>query len=84
MVSAWMLTLVLYSASLVSRYARAERLPKKIGGGLLPALAVAVMAVNPFFYAFDRLAILEPGDGPVDNAVGLGAVLSPRCGLNFV
>jgi len=28
--------------------------------GLMPAVAVALMAVNPFCYAFDRLAILEP------------------------
>lgn len=61
MVSARVLTLVLYAASLVLLYMLVrERFPKKMGGGLLPALAVAVMAINPFCYAFDRLAILEP------------------------
>ena len=60
MVSARVLTVLLYGASLGLLYLLVrQRLPYK-GGGLLPAMAVALMTMNPFCYAFDRLAILEP------------------------
>ena len=56
MVAARTLMLLVYAASLGLFYL----LLSEYRRGLLPAVAVALMAVNPFCYAFDRLAILEP------------------------
>jgi 4-amino-4-deoxy-L-arabinose transferase-like glycosyltransferase len=56
MVAARTLTLLVYAASLVLFYALLNQYRR----GLLPAVAVALMAINPFCYAFNRLAILEP------------------------
>jgi 4-amino-4-deoxy-L-arabinose transferase-like glycosyltransferase len=56
MIAARALTVVLYGLSLVLLYAVVRReVSSKIA-----ALAVLVTAVNPFCYAFDRLAVLEP------------------------
>jgi 4-amino-4-deoxy-L-arabinose transferase-like glycosyltransferase len=58
MVAARVLTLLLYGISLVLLY-RVVRLavPRM---RVLAALAVLLTVVNPFCYAFDRLAVLEP------------------------
>ena len=58
MVAARVLTMLLYGVSLVLLY-RVVRLavPQK---PVLAALAVLLTVVNPFCYAFDRLAVLEP------------------------
>ena len=56
MVSARALMVGLYGCSLVLLYV----LLRRAAGGLVAALAVVLMAVNPFCYAFDRLAVLEP------------------------
>ena len=50
------LTLLLTGGSLLMLY----RLVRQSAGGLAAALAVALLTVNPFFYSFTRLAVLEP------------------------
>ena len=50
------LTLLLTGASLLMLF----RLVRQAAGALPAALAVALLAVNPFFYSFSRLAVLEP------------------------
>jgi 4-amino-4-deoxy-L-arabinose transferase-like glycosyltransferase len=58
MIAARVLVMLLYGASLVLLYLLVRRgMP---GAKLLAALAVLLMALNPFSYAFDRLAVLEP------------------------
>ncbi len=49
-------TLLLTGASLLMLF----RLVRQSAGALPAALAVALLAVNPFFYSFTRLAVLEP------------------------
>lgn len=56
MVSARVLMLFVYATSLGLFYLLLSQYRR----GLLPAVAVALMAINPFCYAFDRLAIPEP------------------------
>lgn len=56
MVAARSLTVLIYGVSLGLLY----MLVRRASHGLAAACAVALMAVNPFCYAFDRLAILEP------------------------
>jgi len=58
MVAARVLTMLLYGASLVLLY-RLVRLAVP-GARVLAALAVLLTVLNPFCYAFDRLAVLEP------------------------
>jgi 4-amino-4-deoxy-L-arabinose transferase-like glycosyltransferase len=58
MVAARVLTMLLYGASLVLLYLLVRRATR--GAKLLAALAVLLTALNPFSYAFDRLAVLEP------------------------
>jgi hypothetical protein len=61
MVSARALMLLVYGASLGLLFLTLrQRNPRQEVSAILPSLAVALMAVNPFCYAFDRLAILEP------------------------
>jgi hypothetical protein len=61
MVAARTLTVLLYGVSLALLYSLVrQRRPWKDGGIWLPAIAVTLMTANPFCYAFDRLAILEP------------------------
>jgi 4-amino-4-deoxy-L-arabinose transferase-like glycosyltransferase len=56
LVAARALTLCLYAGSLSVFYLLLGQYRR----GLMPAVAVALMAINPFCYAFNRLAILEP------------------------
>jgi len=57
MVAARVLTMLIYGASLVLLY----RLVKRARlGGAGAALAVLLVVINPFCYAFNRLAVLEP------------------------
>ena len=56
MVQLRVLTLLLTGASLLMLF----RLVRQSVGALPAALAVALLAVNPFFYSFTRLAVLEP------------------------
>jgi 4-amino-4-deoxy-L-arabinose transferase-like glycosyltransferase len=56
MVAARTLALLVYLGSLAVFYFLLGQYRR----GLMPAVAVALMAINPFCYAFDRLAILEP------------------------
>ena len=56
MVQIRVLTLLLTGASLLLLF----RLVRHSAGALPAALAVALLAVNPFFYSFTRLAVLEP------------------------
>ncbi len=58
MVAARVLTMLLYGVSLVLLY-RVVRLAVP-GRPVLAALAVLLTVANPFCYAFDRLAVLEP------------------------
>ncbi len=58
MVAARVLTMLLYGVSLVLLY-RVVRLAVP-GRPVLAGLAVLLTVVNPFCYAFDRLAVLEP------------------------
>jgi 4-amino-4-deoxy-L-arabinose transferase-like glycosyltransferase len=58
MVAARVLTMLLYGASLWLLYRMVLRAVP--GGLLLAALAVLLTVLNPFCYAFDRLAVLEP------------------------
>jgi 4-amino-4-deoxy-L-arabinose transferase-like glycosyltransferase len=58
MVAARVLTMLLYGVSLGLLY-RVVRLAVP-GGRVLAALAVLLVVMNPFCYAFDRLAVLEP------------------------
>jgi hypothetical protein len=50
------LTMILYTASAGMLYA----LVRRAGGDVAAALAVLLTVANPFCYAFDRLALLEP------------------------
>jgi 4-amino-4-deoxy-L-arabinose transferase-like glycosyltransferase len=56
MIAARALTVALYGVSLVLLYFVVRR----DASSRIAALAVLVTAVNPFCYAFDRLAVLEP------------------------
>jgi 4-amino-4-deoxy-L-arabinose transferase-like glycosyltransferase len=56
MIAARALTVVLYGLSLLLLYAVVRR----DASSRVAALAVLLTAVNPFCYAFDRLAVLEP------------------------
>jgi len=56
MLWARVLTMLVYAASLWLLYAVVRR----AAGGTVAALAVLMTAANPFCYAFDRLAVLEP------------------------
>ena len=56
MVAARTLTMLLYGISLVLLY----RVVWNARQGLLAAVVVLLTVVNPFCYAFDRLAVLEP------------------------
>jgi hypothetical protein len=56
MVAARSLTVLVYGVSLGLLYT----LVRRASHGLAAACAITLMAVNPFCYAFDRLAILEP------------------------
>jgi 4-amino-4-deoxy-L-arabinose transferase-like glycosyltransferase len=56
MVAARTLTMLLYGVSLVLLY----RVVWRARPGRLAAVVVLLAAVNPFCYAFDRLALLEP------------------------
>jgi 4-amino-4-deoxy-L-arabinose transferase-like glycosyltransferase len=56
MIAARALTVVLYGLSLVLLYFVVRR----NASSRIAALAVLLTAVNPFCYAFDRLAVLEP------------------------
>ncbi len=56
MASARALTVFMYGLTLLLMYLVLRRTED----GLVPFTAVALMAVNPFCYAFNRLAILEP------------------------
>jgi 4-amino-4-deoxy-L-arabinose transferase-like glycosyltransferase len=58
MVAARVLTMLLYGVSLALLY-RVLRLATP-GKPVVAALAVLLTVVNPFCYAFDRLAVLEP------------------------
>jgi 4-amino-4-deoxy-L-arabinose transferase-like glycosyltransferase len=58
MVAARVLIMVLYGASLVLLYLLVRQ--SRPGAKLLGALAVFLTVLNPFSYAFDRLAVLEP------------------------
>ncbi len=61
MVAARALTVLLYGGSLALLYLLVwQRRPRRAGGILLPSLAMVLMTANPFCYAFDRMAILEP------------------------
>jgi hypothetical protein len=64
MIAARTLTMVLYGVSLVLLYAVVRRAvqgsERARGLSALAALAVLLTVVNPFCYAFDRLAVLEP------------------------
>jgi hypothetical protein len=61
MVSARTLTLLLYGVSLLFLFRiLTERRSWQSALSIVPALAVLLMTVNPFCYAFDRLAVLEP------------------------
>ncbi len=57
MVAARVLTMLLYGASLVLLFGLVRR---TVPGRAAAALAVLLVVVNPFCYAFDRLAVLEP------------------------
>jgi 4-amino-4-deoxy-L-arabinose transferase-like glycosyltransferase len=56
MIAARTLTMVFYAGSLALFFA----LLRRQAGGATAALAVLLTAANPFCYAFDRLAVLEP------------------------
>ena len=56
MVQLRVLTLLVTGASLLMLF----RLVRQSAGVLPAALAVALLAANPFFYSFSRLAVLEP------------------------
>jgi 4-amino-4-deoxy-L-arabinose transferase-like glycosyltransferase len=56
MVQIRVLTLLLTGVSLLMLF----RLVRQSAGALPAALSVALLAVNPFFYSFTRLAVLEP------------------------
>ncbi len=56
MVAARTLTMLLYGISLVLLY----RVVWNARQGLLAAVVVLLTVINPFCYAFDRLAVLEP------------------------
>ena len=56
MVAARTLTMLLYAVSLGLLY----DLVRRAGGGVAAGLAVLLTVANPFCYAFDRLAVLEP------------------------
>jgi hypothetical protein len=92
MVPARALMLIVYGTSLaLLLLTLRQRSHRQDHSGTIPALAIALMAVNPFCYAFDRLAVLEPGmvfwlmlglwlagrTGPKDIAkqIGLGIIL---------
>ena len=60
MVAARVLTMLLYGASLVFLYRLVREAVPRPRGRVLAALAVFLTVVNPFCYAFDRLAVLEP------------------------
>jgi hypothetical protein len=61
MVAARVLTLILYGVSLVLLFRlMSERRSWHSALSIVPGLAVLLMTVNPFCYAFDRLAVLEP------------------------
>jgi 4-amino-4-deoxy-L-arabinose transferase-like glycosyltransferase len=61
MVSARVLTLLLYGVSLVFLFLlMRDRSSWHSALTIVPGLAVLLMTVNPFCYAFDRLAVLEP------------------------
>ena len=57
MVQLRLLTLLLTAASLFMLH----RMVRQQAGALPAALAIALLTVNPFFYSFTRLAVLEPG-----------------------
>jgi 4-amino-4-deoxy-L-arabinose transferase-like glycosyltransferase len=56
MLAARALTMVIYALSLALLFS----LVRREAGGVTAALAVLLTAANPFCYAFDRLAVLEP------------------------
>jgi 4-amino-4-deoxy-L-arabinose transferase-like glycosyltransferase len=58
MVAARVLTMLLYGVSLVLLYRVVRLAMPRVS--VLAALAVLLTVVNPFCYAFDRLAVLEP------------------------
>jgi 4-amino-4-deoxy-L-arabinose transferase-like glycosyltransferase len=64
LVAARVLTMLLYGASLAMAYAVVRRAVRELGpasgSALVGALTVLLTVVNPFCYAFDRLAVLEP------------------------
>jgi 4-amino-4-deoxy-L-arabinose transferase-like glycosyltransferase len=64
LVAARVLTMLLYGASLAMAYAVVRRAVRELGpasgAALVGALTVLLTVVNPFCYAFDRLAVLEP------------------------
>ncbi len=60
MAAARALTMLLYGASLALLYAVVRRELPGRGVSALAALAVLLTVANPFCYAFDRLAVLEP------------------------
>jgi hypothetical protein len=60
LIAARTLTMVLYGVSLVLLYAVVRREIAGRGVSALAALAVLLTVANPFCYAFDRLAVLEP------------------------
>jgi 4-amino-4-deoxy-L-arabinose transferase-like glycosyltransferase len=57
MLAARVLTMLIYGASLVLLWGLVRRAGP---GRVAAALAVVLVAINPFCYAFDRLAVLEP------------------------
>ena len=92
MQSARALMLLVYGTSLALLFLTVrERNRNQDDSGILPALAIALMAVNPFCYAFDRLAVLEPAmvfwlilglwlagrtsRNDIASQIGLGAIL---------